>query len=136
MNNQQTLEFEKVGENDRQRFYKLSIPVNKAPNTRFDWEAEKEHNMSRLKEEYKKFHTDMIEYVCVSDAKTHIERLLFVAIPLNDDSSEFGCMSGLHLDGKHTFMIDGGDNRHVHPDEVYLRRLASANDYQFKMKVS
>ena len=131
VNGSASLSFKKVGDNGRQRFYKLSIPVEKVPNPRFDWEKEKEYNIGRLKEQFKHFHTEKIEYVAVSDAHTHVERLLFVAIPLNEEKTEFGCLAGLQLDGKHTMMIHGGDSRHCHSDEVYLRRLAKVNGYGF-----
>ena len=120
-----------VHENSRQRFYKLSKPLTKAPNQKYDFETEKEYNVGRLKDQYKKYHTNAIEYVCISDAHTHIERLMFLAIPLNEDNTEFGCMAGLQMDGRHTFMTEGGDQRTVHPDQVYLRRLAKANGLCF-----
>jgi len=126
----ETIIFKKVYENQYQRFYSLSRPVTKAPRHGYDWEKEKEYNIKRLKEQYKRFHTESIEYVAVSDAHTHIERLLFVAMPINDDKTQFSCLSGGHLDGKHTFMIHGGNSRAVHPDKVYLRRLASANGFK------
>lgn len=128
--------FRKVDENTYQRFYALSTPVVKAPNQGFVWENEKKYIESRLKEKYKPFLTEKIEYVCVSDAHTHIERLLFAAMPLDANKTEFSRMSGTQMDGKHTFMIHGGDSRDVHPDYVYLRRLASANGMTFKMDVT
>ena len=126
---QQTLEFTKVGENSNQRFYKLSIAVEKVPNPDFNWEKEKDNFHKRVKKEYKDLLTEKIQYVCVSDAHTHVERLLFLAIyaPKED---EFYCVTSIQLDGKHTMMIHGGSSRDVHPDEVYLRRLASANSFK------
>ena len=125
--------FTKVHETLRQRFYKLSIPVTKAPNPHYDWDKERAYNLSRLKEEYKHLNPSAIEYVCVSDAHTHIERLLFVAVPMNKEKTDFSSLCGKQLDGRHTFMIHGGNSRDVHPDEVYLRRLSKANGYEFKM---
>ena len=117
----------KVCEKRGQRFYKLDTPVTIAPNPNFEWERERASFKKRIKQEYRHFLGEKIEYVCVSDAHTHIERLLFVAMPINEDATEFACLAGLQLDGKHTLMISGGDPKHVHPDEVYLRRLAKAN---------
>lgn len=125
--------FKKVHETARQRFYKLSEPVLKAPNKRYDFEREREYNLSRLKDKYKHLCPDKIEYVCVSDANTHVERLLFLAFK-NDDGGYGGFPYG-SLDGKNTFMIHGGDMNAVYPDKVYLRRLASANGFDFKIEI-
>jgi hypothetical protein len=128
------LSFKKVGDNGRQRFYQLSQPVTKVCYEGFDWEKEREYSVTRLKEQYKELLPDVIEYVAVSDAHTHVERLVFVAMPLNKEKTNFSIASSLHIDGKHTMMIHGGSYRHVHPDEVYLRRLARVNGFTFEME--
>jgi len=133
-NKRPTLFFKKVNENRMQRFYKLSEHITKVPNKNFDIKIEYEYYLKRVKEQYKHLLPSSIEYVCVSDAHTHIERLVFWAMPLNDECTEIGSMGGLQIDGKHTFMIHGGNSRDVHPDEVYLRRLASANGFNFGME--
>lgn len=125
------LTFTKVGESMFQRFYKLSTPVSKAPNPNFNWDDERDYFLKRIEDEYKQALPREIEYVCVSDAITHIERLLFAAIPHETFDIGYSCLVGMHLDGKHTMMIDGGDDRDVHPDEVYLRRLARSNNLHF-----
>ena len=129
-----TLIFEKIEETSQQRFYKLSEAITKATNPKFKWEEEKEFAQKRLKEEFKKCLTEKIEIVCVSDAHTHVERLLFPAIKISE--SKYTCLSYNQMDGKHTFMIHGGSQRDVHPDGVYLRRLARANNFKFKIKES
>lgn len=127
----ETLFFKKVAERTNQRFYHLSIPVTNVPNKQFNFEDERQNFNSRLNKEYKYLTPSKIEFVCVSDAHTHVERLVFVAVQTKD--SEFYNLCGLQIDGRHTMMIEGGDQRHVHPDEVYLRRIASANGYKFGM---
>ena len=126
----ETLEFKKVYEKNGQRFYSLSKAVTKAPNPNYDWEEQKKEIKKRLKDDFKHLAPEQIEYVAVSDAHTHIERLLFVAMQTDNG---YGCLSLMQLDGVHTFLSHGGNELDVHPDEVYLRRLASANNYNYKL---
>ena len=52
-----------------------------------------------------------------------MERLVFAAEKF---SSGYGSL-GVQIDGSHTMMIHGGDERYVYPDEVYLRHLGMVN---------
>lgn len=124
-----TLQFTKVHENHHQRFYKLSEPVTKAPNDRFIWEIELDIIKGTTKPECL-INENGVEYVCVSDATTHVERLAFCAAPYKDI---YAIVSFMDMDGKHTFMSYGGDSKDVHSDEVYLRRIASVNGYGMEL---
>lgn len=126
----------KIYETSRQRFYQLNKVLKKFPNPNFDYDKEFEWECSRIKEEHK----DIIDHlkdgtniVCISDAHTHIERLCFPGFIFElDGKKDYGRFS-LQCDGKHTFMIHGGNLRDVHPDEVYLRRIASVNNLTLLM---
>lgn len=127
-----------IKDNGRQRYYELSEPITKG---KCDLLGEfpdlvktcSETIARRIKEEYKKEALDSIKdgirYIVVSDAHTHIERLVFPAVKFKD-----GNITGISHDiaGKHTFMIDGGDSRAVYPDEVYLRFLARLNGLTYE----
>ena len=67
--------------------------------------------------------TDGCHIVCVSDAYTHIERLVFIG---EKYPSGYG-NTGVQIDGSHTMRMYGGDKRYVYPDEVYLRHLGMVN---------
>ena len=71
---------------------------------------------------------DGAHFICVSDARTHFERLVFVAA----DFGTFYSRIGVKIDGALTFMTHGGDKSSVKPDEVYIRRLAMANGFVYK----
>jgi hypothetical protein len=125
------LYFKKIYEDESRRFYELSEPVYRSPLKGFELKERVESIKGRLKPEYQYLIPEFIRMVCVSDAHTHIERLMFVGAKTRDD--KYICLTGIQLDGRHTMMIEGGDARHVHPDSVYLRRLASANGFKFEM---
>jgi hypothetical protein len=72
------------------------------------------------------------DYVVVSDANTHIERLVFPAWEINPVRSDMPVIFIRDtIAGVNTFMIHGGDSRAVKPDKVYLRMLARANGFKF-----
>lgn len=110
-----------------QRFYELSAPIHKG--RRFGNDVDivvelKECREKRMKPEYKHLlRTDGCHIVCVSDAHTHIERLVFVG---ENFPSGYG-RTNVQIDGSHTMMIHGGDEKSVYPDEVYLRHLGMVN---------
>lgn len=120
-----------VHKTDRQRWYELSEPLVKGIS---DWVGEvdivediKRYCSLRIKPEFRncileKF-TDGCRMVVVSDAHTHIERLVFPGCCID---GKWGG-GGNEIDGKHTFMIDGGDPASVYADEVYLRHLCILN---------
>jgi len=74
------------------------------------------------------------QYVAVSDAHTHIERLAFPCWRVKPLDGEGACPYFWITDtiaGVNTFMIHGGDSRAVKPIGVYLRMLAKANGFQY-----
>lgn len=123
-----TLEY--TSETGRQRYYKLSEPIKKGISDicgEVDIPQLLEYVERSCLREYKTLFADQIKdgihHVCVSDAHTHIERLVFPAVIIN------GRFTGLtyEIDGKHTMMIDGGYPEAVYDDAVYLRHLAIIN---------
>lgn len=130
------LEAKLVYTNSNQRFYKLNCKLKTFPNKNFDYNTEFEYQNKRLKEEYKgviDHIKDGTDIICISDAHTHIERLAFPGMEFDiGNGVEYGRFS-LQCDGKHTFMIHGGNSNDVHPDEVYLRRIASVNNMELQI---
>ncbi len=69
--------------------------------------------------------------VVISDASTHAERLLFVGYALPKDGRMIYGHTYAQIGGRHTFMIYGGDPSSFKEPEVYLRRLAQVNGYNW-----
>jgi hypothetical protein len=122
-----------VFQTSNQRFYKLSHQITKGYRS-FSGEAkdivqELEAGKKTLKPEYSTVYDGLtgIDIVCVSDAHTHTERLVFAAIPHNGTYAR----TQVQIDGAHTMMIHGGDSKSCKPDAVYLRRLASLNGFYY-----
>jgi hypothetical protein len=73
--------------------------------------------------------SESVDKVCVSDAHTHVERLVFPAFYIRDKTT--GEKKLIHrcnsIDGIVTMMIYGGDESAVYPDETYLRHLRMIN---------
>ena len=122
------MKFELVKETNKQRFYKSDIEITKFPRDIFNWEEEINNTKKRLKEGCELL-DDKCYYICVSDAKTHIERLVFVAGRFKDAEGNinYGIYSNMHIDGSLTFMIHGGDYESIKDDQVYLRHLSILN---------
>ncbi len=125
-----------VHNNGRQRFYSLSEPIAKGMSLFGPcdvMEDIKRYISERIKPEYKEDVLDSFKDGCkmiaVSDAHTHIERLVFPAF-VRDNGEH--CILTNEIDGKHTFMIDGGDPRSVYPDAVYLRHLCIINNLKWE----
>ena len=119
-----------VFKNAKQRYYqlnhKLTVGCTKYHNDLL--ESLKEAT-TRVKDEYKHIVPEGgVDLICISDARSHIERLVFAAVVY--DNGKYGRLSPV-LDGVNTMMIHGGDSRCVYSPEVYLRRLAKANGYVF-----
>lgn len=121
-----TITFTKVWETSRQSFYKCSPAITKGANSFFDWEREKSYFNEVLKLEYRGLLTEEIEYVCISDAHTHIERLVFPAIKTD---KSYAALTGVHMAGTMTFMIEGGDIDSIQEHTHYLGELADANGF-------
>ena len=73
--------------------------------------------------------SEYIDKICISDANTHIERLVFPAFNIrNIETGEITlCHRCNKIDGYNTFMIHGGDINSIWDDKVYIRHLRMAN---------
>lgn len=132
---------ELVFSNPYQRFYKLTPAVSKVKcygevKTVKEAIAEDLPLYRKDTDFYKKLsEMDEMEFVCISDAHTHTERLAFIAAQYNHDvHGESYDRTRVQIDGEHTMMIHGGDPSAVYPDHVYLRRVASLNGMIFNRK--
>lgn len=75
------------------------------------------------------------KYVVVSDATTHVERLVFPVYIVNGytESDLLNLVNGcieidfLQIAGEITMMIHGGDPESIREDEEYLEELIKAN---------
>lgn len=122
------MNFKLVHKTDKQRFYESDVEITKFPDKRFDLETELKDAKGRLREGVEMLN-DKVFIVCISDAKTHLERLVFAATKYKLPNGEvvYGPLSMRHIDGALTMMIHGGDARSMKPDEVYLRRIEMFN---------
>jgi hypothetical protein len=122
------MKFTLIKETSNQRMYKSDVEITKFPNDRFDWDKEIELARPRLKQGVSMLE-DKCFYVVVSDARTHIERLVFAGMryEMPDGEEVIGPVSMLQITGYHTMMIYGGDTESVRPDEVYLRQISILN---------
>ena len=123
-----------VQDNGGQRFYKLSSQITKGYHAfkggEKDILTELEECKKYLKPEYSHLYDGLtgVDIICISDAHTHTERLAFIGIAYNGTYAR----TKVQIDGAHTMMIHGGDDRMVKPDQVYLRRLATLNGFYYK----
>ncbi len=109
-----------------QRYYELSEPITKGYgfNGIIDIDVAQLKELDSTRKEYQKYlHFDGAHAICVSDATTHIERVVFAAENFNGTYS----ILRIQIDGKMTMMIHGGDSRAVYDDKVYLRHLGMLN---------
>lgn len=120
------------------RVYKLSEPITKGHSDLsgdIDIKANAKGWLKIVKPEFEnavqRIEETGLYYVTISDAYTHIERLVFPALDVKlEDGSYASIMDD--IGGKHTFMTQGGDADSVYPDEVYLRRLAQLNNLKWE----
>ena len=125
-----------VKDNGQQRFYQLSHKLTKGYSILRGKELDLIEELKNAKEkdfkpEFKYLcPLDGFKYICVSDADTHLERLVFGAIPYSDGEIS---RTRIQIDGCHTMMIHGGSRDAMKPDYVYLRRLAKINGLQFHL---
>lgn len=118
------------------RIYEVSEPIKKGKSDWFKGEVSIdgiiESYMPRIKEKYKECVASRkgkgVEYVAISDAHTHIERLAFPAFKLGE-TYRFLCGD---IAGKHTYLTEGGDPDSVYEDVVYLRYLAKINGLKWE----
>ena len=119
-----------VSTTNDQRFYELSEPIHKG--RRFGGDVDIAAELQLCKEKWVKpeskhlVRTDGCHIICVSDAHTHIERLVFAAEKIPGGHGNLG----IHIDGCHTMRMHGGDSNKVYADEVYLRHLGMVNGVQ------
>lgn len=116
--------------NGRQRVYKLSHDISVGTNGPIKPSIEDARR--RWKEEYRHLipeNVDTWDLVCISDAHTHIERLAFLGIALDDKRG--GPLICDTIAGENTWMIHGGDPEAVYPDDKYLKELAELNNFEW-----
>lgn len=140
---EKTLKFKKVAVKDkRQTFYELSEPITKAPNKNWNLNEELNYSKHRLKKEYRKYvPNDSINIICISDAHTHTERLVFPGClikhtketPTLSEKDVYHCLIGLSMDGVNTMLIHGGDISTIHEPEYYLKRIAESNNMNYEI---
>jgi hypothetical protein len=73
---------------------------------------------------------DYVDCICISDAHTHAERLVFPAMQyydVGDESNIKVSHRNNNIGGKMTMMIHGGDTSAMYSDEVYIRNLRRYN---------
>jgi hypothetical protein len=77
---------------------------------------------------------DGIDKVCISDAHSHIERLVFTAFNVKNEATGevYPTYRTTQIGGCMTFLIHGGDSSTVRPDIVYLRKLMMHNPIEMK----
>jgi len=120
-----------ITQNNSQRFYQLDFNVSKtsgSPRTikqLFEFEPLKFNPGYELAEDV----SESINKICISDAHTHTERLVFPAFNVrNKETSEiytdFRCDT---IAGHWTFITNGGDDSFVYDDKVYIRYLKILN---------
>lgn len=112
-----------------QKFYKsskvLTNGFNRLQGRLETWDLYKV--TESVKDEYKHlFPADGFDVICVSNARTHAEKLAFAAIKLDDGT--YG-RTQMQIEGFHTMMIYGGDVNACWDDEKYLRLIARHNGY-------
>lgn len=120
-----------------QRWYELSEPIHKGicdimgPIEDITFEALRclKSLGTELCEEYEHCFASGCHCVCISDAHTHKERLVFPGV--YSAQHGFNCLP-CNIDGKHTMMSEGGDPTAVYDDEVYLRHLCKLNNLKWE----
>ena len=122
-----------------QRFYKLSESINKGKSDLLGpiddiCENVRKIINERVLEKYREpmltSFSDGVQIICISDAHTHIERLVFPACYIDEEVGYIGVP--IDIGGKHTMMIHGGDPDAVYDDEVYLCRLCQLNKLEWE----
>jgi hypothetical protein len=120
-------EWKLVCEKHNKRYYEYDGLLTKFPNKYFDLETERKER--KFKDGIEILGDDN-KIVCISDANTHTERLVFIGakvINTETNITNYTIWSMFEIDGKMTFLTTGGDKNSVYPDEVYLRHLRMLN---------
>lgn len=132
----ETLKVKLFKQTGDQRFYELSHKLQtgycrifKTPVNISDM---LEIEIKTIKKEYREFlPTDGTDFVCVSDAFTHKERLVFAA--MRGEGLKPSPLMGVVIEGSYTMMIEGGNAASMKPDYVYFRSLARLNNLKFTL---
>jgi len=125
-----------VRKTNTHKYYKLPKPITIFTNKSFNFENELKDLRRRLKPEYEMINNEC-KYVCISDSKTHTERLVFAAGRIKNTINGkiiISIYSYAKIDGITTTIIEGGDHTTIHDDEVYLRHLSILNSSKNKTK--
>lgn len=121
-----------------QRIYKFKIPLTYIPN-RWDkktpyitakeyWTTVKNKYTTKTNDKCETIKTDALNFVCVSDAHTHIERLVFPVTTCSETNKWRITMDDIA--GKYGWVTGLGETK-IYDDEVYLRYLIM---YNYKIK--
>ena len=124
------IHFKDTGE---QRYYQLSFRVRNVSPGCPGKTIQKIFEIDHLKflDEYELAEdiSESVDKVCISDAHTHVERLVFPAFFIREKATGEKILTHRcnMIDGVMTMMTRGGDWDAVYPDEVYLRHLRMMN---------
>lgn len=123
------------------RAYKLSEPIYKGFSDLVgdvdikavakEWLEARRWNKPEFKDAIQQIAENGLYYVAISDAHTHIERLVFPALNVTFGDRSYPFISD-DIGGEHTMLLEGGDPDSIHPDAVYLRRLAQLNKLKWE----
>ena len=121
-----------IKETSRQRYYQLDFKITKGNRGNISDILTNDNDPINFEEPWE-MGEDLnkgIDKICVSDARTHCERLVFPAF--NVRNKETGEIMVAHrnnqIAGCWTMKIHGGDANTMRPDEVYVRYLKRLNN--------
>ena len=124
-----------VHQNDEQNFYKLNHKLLVGKSLGKNVDIITEMNFTRknwIKENFAKYMSkDGCDIICISDASTHSERLVFVGVEyIYNGKKKYGRTNTV-IHGKRTFLSKGGDITTMKEHKVYIRMLATLNNMEF-----
>lgn len=120
---------ELIKQNSKQRYYQLDFKIKKY---KFGSSIKTIENLWKddpihFNDEYELAEdiSSNIDKVCISDANTHIERLVFPCFKVKNKKTNEIIISHRNnlICGQWTMMIDGGDPNTIKEDKVYIRYL-------------
>ena len=114
-----------------QKFYELSSPIKKGRYFYKDVDIENSlrEEFRNVSDKYKESFSRECKIICVSDAHTHIERLVFAGHRKGDEFYR----SHTVICGVNTMMINGGDITKIYDINVYLRFLGRLNNVKLTL---
>ena len=115
----------------KQKFYELSSPIKKGRYFYKDVDIENSlrEEFRNVSDKYKESFSRECKIICVSDAHTHIERLVFAGHRKGDEFY----FSHTVICGVNTMMINGGDITKIYDINVYLRFLGRLNNVKLTL---